>query len=72
MKIVSTPYTHEHGFRALKRLHKAIIRNQLLRSDLHKLYQAMLHLERYMERLSHSAPKPHYKRRKKSCLLALS
>ena len=54
MKIVSTPYTHEHGFRALKRLHKAIIRNQLLRSDLHKLYQAMLHLERYMERLSHS------------------
>ena len=54
MKIVSTPYTHEHGFRALKRLHKAIIRNQLLRSDLHKLYQAMLHLERYMEQLSHS------------------
>ncbi|WP_407307693.1 hypothetical protein [Acinetobacter sp.] len=52
MKILSAPYTHAHSFRALKRLHKAIIRNQVLRSDLHKLYQAMLHLERYVERLN--------------------
>ncbi|OAL81343.1 hypothetical protein AY606_00930 [Acinetobacter sp. SFB] len=52
MKILSAPYTHAHSFRALKRLHKAIICNQILHSDLHKLYQAMLHLERYVERLN--------------------
>lgn len=27
MKILSTSYTHAHGFRALKRLHKAVIYN---------------------------------------------
>ncbi|NNG76503.1 hypothetical protein HLH10_09300 [Acinetobacter sp. ANC 4277] len=58
MKIVSAPYTHAHSFRALKRLHKAIIRNQvLLPCNLHKLYQAMLHLERYVERLNRKRSK---------------
>jgi len=57
MKIVSAPYTRAHSFRALKRLHKAIIRNQVLNSDLHKLYQAMLHLERYVERLNRKSHK---------------
>ena len=66
MKIISAPYTREHGFRALKRLHKAIILNQLLRSDLHKLYQAMLHLERYMERLNQKGSKSRSKRRKRA------
>lgn len=55
MKIVSAPYTSEHGLRALKRLHKAIICNQVLPSNLHQFYKAMLHLERYVERLN---PKP--------------
>ena len=66
MKIVSAPYTREYGFRALKRLHKVIILNQFIRSDLHKLYQAMLHLERYMERLNRKSSKSAFKRRKKA------
>ena len=57
MKIVSAPYTHAHSFRALKRLHKAIIRNQVLHCNLHKLYQAMLHVERYVERLNRKRSK---------------
>ncbi|WP_425917008.1 hypothetical protein [Acinetobacter sp. TSRC1-2] len=57
MKIISTPYTRAHSFRALKRLHKAIIRNQVSHSDLHKFYQAMLHLERYVERLHRKGKK---------------
>ncbi|CAB1214345.1 hypothetical protein [Acinetobacter bouvetii] len=57
MKIISTPYTRVHSFRALKRLHKAIIRNQVEHSNLHKLYQAMLHLERYVERLNRKGKK---------------
>lgn len=50
VKIISKSYTHAHGFRALKRLHKAVIYNQ--RDDLHKMYKALIHLERYMERLT--------------------
>ena len=57
MKIVSVPFTHVHSFRALRRLHKAIIRNQILYSDVPKTYPAMLHLERYVERLNHKGKK---------------
>jgi len=57
MKIIPAPFTHVHSFRALKRLHKAIIRNQVVPSDLHKIYRAMLHLERYVERLNHHKSK---------------
>ena len=46
MKIVSTSYTHAHGFRALKRLHKAVIYNSVLPDELHKLYKALIHFER--------------------------
>ena len=56
MKIVSTSYTHAHGFRALKRLHKAVIYNHILRDDLHKIYKALIHLERYIERLTQQKP----------------
>lgn len=52
MKIVSTSYTRAQGFRALKRLHQAIIYNRILHVDLHKMYKALIHLERYMERLN--------------------
>ncbi|MFH7765271.1 hypothetical protein [Acinetobacter sp. BSP-28] len=62
MKIISTPYTHAHSFRALKRLHKAIICNQVEHSNLHKFYQAMLHLERYVERLNGKCKKSRVKR----------
>ena len=57
MKIISTPYTRAHSFRALKRLHKAIIHNQVSNSDLHKFDQAMRHLERYVERLHRKGKK---------------
>ena len=53
MKILSTSYTHAHGFRALKRLHKAVIYNSVLPDELHKLYKALIHFERYIERLEH-------------------
>ena len=53
MKILSTSYTPAHGFRALKRLHKAVICNYILRDDLHKMYKALIHFERYIERLAH-------------------
>lgn len=43
MKILSTSYTHAHGFRALKRLHKAVIYNSVLPDELHKLYKALIH-----------------------------
>ncbi|CAM4088447.1 hypothetical protein [Acinetobacter pragensis] len=52
MKIISTSYTRAHGFRALKRLHKAVIYNRGVPSELHKMYRALIHLERYMERLT--------------------
>ena len=57
MKIISTPYTRAHSFRALKRLHKAIIHNQVSHSDLAKIYQALLHFERYAERLHRKGKK---------------
>lgn len=53
MKILSTSYTDTHSFRALKRLHKAVIYNRILPNDLHKMYKALIHLERYIERLAH-------------------
>lgn len=53
MKILSTSYTPAHGFRALKRLHKAVIYNSVLPDELHRLYKALIHFERYIERLAH-------------------
>lgn len=66
MKIISTPYTHVHSFRALKRLHKAIIQNQVIHSDLAKMYQALLHFERYIDRLNRKDKKSRKVRMSKS------
>ncbi len=52
MKIIPNAYTDLHSGRALKRLHKGIVRNKVAVRDLHKLYKAMLHLERYIDRLA--------------------
>ncbi len=52
MKIISASYTKAHSVRALKRIHRAVIYNQVLPSELHKIYKAMIHLERYIERLT--------------------
>ncbi|MGE8539086.1 MAG: hypothetical protein ACN6NI_07360 [Acinetobacter sp.] len=52
MKIISTPYTSKHSLKALRRIHKTIIRGAMNLTELQKLYSAMLHLERYVERLT--------------------
>lgn len=64
MKIVSTSYTRAQGFRALKRLHKALIYNRILHVDLHKMYKALIHLERYTERLNQQKSAKKNKRKK--------
>ena len=52
MKIISAPYSPKHGSKALGRIHKMIICGSMSWAELHKMYRAMLHLERYMERLT--------------------
>ena len=52
MKILSA-YTPKHSLRVLKRLHKNIVRQQINVRNLNKMYHAMLHLERYIDRLDH-------------------
>ena len=52
MKILSA-YTTKHSLRALKRLHKNIVRQQINVRNLNKMYHAMLHLERYIDSLDH-------------------
>lgn len=52
MKILSTAYTHAHGFRALQHLHKAVICKRVKPAELHNMYKALIHLERYKERLT--------------------
>lgn len=47
MKIISTAYSSKHSLRALRRIHKMIIRGTISWVELHKMYRAMLHLERY-------------------------
>lgn len=51
MKILPSFYSTQHSFAALKRLHKSIIRKKINLGDLHRVYSAMLHLERYNARL---------------------
>jgi len=57
MKIISTAYSSKHSLRALRRIHKMIIRGTISWVELHKMYRAMLHLERYIERLTIQARK---------------
>jgi hypothetical protein len=52
MKIISTAYSSKQSLRALRRIHKMIIHGAVSWAELHKMYRAMLHLERYVERLT--------------------
>ena len=52
MKIIPIGYRSKHSLKALHRIHKMIIRGSMSWAELHKMYRAMLHLERYMERLT--------------------
>lgn len=52
MIIRSGPFTNKHKIKALKRIFRALILGQIQWSELKKFYSAMLHLERYLERLN--------------------
>lgn len=66
MKIISAPYSPKHGSKALGRIHKMIIRGTITWAKLHELYGAMLHLERYVERLTTQNSHAGQKRSRKS------
>lgn len=52
MIIRSGPFTNTQKKKALKRLLKALISGKIKWAELKKFYLAMLHLERYLERLN--------------------
>ncbi|UNT63674.1 MULTISPECIES: hypothetical protein [unclassified Acinetobacter] len=52
MKICPNPFTIKQKMKALKRLLKALIFGKIKWAELKKFYLAMLHLERYLERLN--------------------
>lgn len=64
MKILSTAYTKAHAIRALQHLSKAVICNRIVPSEFHKMYNALMHLERYKERLNGIKPAAEYRIKK--------
>ena len=52
MKIYAGSFTLKHKIKALKRILKAFIFGEIKWSELARVYVAMLHLERYLERLN--------------------
>lgn len=52
MKIYPNPFTNKQKVKALKRIFKALILGEVKWVELKRLYLAMLHLERYLERLN--------------------
>lgn len=52
MLISLDPFTSKHKKKALKRIFRALILREIKWSELKKHYFAMLHLERYLERLN--------------------
>ena len=52
MTISSDPFTNKHRKKALKCIFRALIVGKIKWAELKKFYLAMLHLERYLERLN--------------------
>lgn len=52
MIIRSGPFTNKHRKKALKRIFRALIQGKINWAELKRFYLAMLHLERYLERLN--------------------
>lgn len=52
MKVDKKPYAGRHMLKALARLFKALIQQKVQWSELPKYYAAMLHFERYLDRLN--------------------
>lgn len=51
MKISTIPFTTRHKIKALIRIFRALILREIDWMELKRYYFAMLHFERYMERL---------------------
>ena len=52
MKICPNPFTIRQKMKALKRIFRALILGKIKWDELKKFYSAMLHLERYLEKLN--------------------
>ena len=52
IKINPAPFTIKQKMKALKRIFRELILGEIKRNELKKFYLAMLHLERYLERLN--------------------
>ena len=52
MVIRPDPFTNKHKKNVLSRIFKALILGKIKWAELKKFYLAMLHLERYLERLN--------------------
>ncbi|BBR72610.1 Uncharacterised protein [Acinetobacter baumannii] len=52
MKICPNPFTNKHKKKALTRIFRALILGKIKWAELKNFYLAMLHLERYLERLN--------------------
>lgn len=57
MKICPSPFTVKQKMKALKRIFRALILGKIKWDELKKFYSAMLHLERYLEKLNNMAIK---------------
>ncbi len=52
MKICPNPFTNKHKRNALNRIFREFILGKIKWTELTKFYSAMLHLERYLEKLN--------------------
>ena len=52
MTISPDPFTNNHKRKALMRIFRALILGKIKWAELKRFYLAMLHLERYLERLN--------------------
>ncbi|MBD8009998.1 MULTISPECIES: hypothetical protein [Acinetobacter] len=57
MKICPNPFTIKQKMKALKRIFRALILGKIKWDELKKVYSAMLHLERYLEKINNMATK---------------
>ena len=57
MKIFPNPFTNKHKKNALTRIFRALILGKIKWAELKKFYLAMLHLERYLEKINNMVTK---------------
>ena len=57
MKICPNPFTIKQKMKALKRIFRELILGKIKWAELKKFYSAMLHLERYLEKINNMVTK---------------